>query len=240
MGLAVAIKAEEVRFSYPDGTEALRGVNLEVGEGERLALLGPNGAGKSTFLMLLNGLFLPTAGRLEVFGLEVSKAHSAELRRLVGLVFQDPDDQLFMPTVLEDIAFGPLNTGLPPEEAEARAKEALRAVELEGFENRHPHHLSMGERRRAALASVLSMRPKLLALDEPTANLDPRGVSSLVKALEKFDGTLVVATHDVEFARLTCERAAIMDGGKVVAEGRMDEIASDRSLLRRHGLMLDV
>jgi len=235
---ALAVKAEDVRLTYPDGTEALKGVSLEIREGERFALLGPNGAGKSTFLLLLNGLLLPTGGRLFVFGLEARRENRRKLRQLVGLVFQDPEDQLFMPTVLEDAAFGPLNMGLPPEEAERRAREALSAVGLLGFECRHPHRLSAGERKRAALASVLSMRPRLLALDEPTANLDARGVGALIEALRGFEGTLVVATHDVGFASKVCTRAAVFDSGEVVAEGLVGKISADEALLREHGLVL--
>lgn len=234
----LAIKAEGVRFSYPNGTEALKGVWLTIWEGERFALLGPNGAGKSTFLLLLNGLLLPTGGRLLVMGVEVKKENRKRLREIVGLVFQDPEDQLFMPTVLEDVAFGPLNMGLSREEAEVRAKEALSMVGLEGLEERHPHHLSAGEKRRAALASVLSMNPKILALDEPTANLDVRGIKALMEALRKFEGTVIVATHDVEFARRVCQKAAILESGKVVAQGPMEEIALNKGLLRDCGLAL--
>ncbi|HIE09470.1 MAG TPA: ABC transporter ATP-binding protein [Armatimonadetes bacterium] len=234
----LAIKAEGVRFSYPNGTEALKGVWLTIWEGERFALLGPNGAGKSTFLLLLNGLLLPTGGRLLVMGVEVKKENRKRLREIVGLVFQDPEDQLFMPTVLEDVAFGPLNMGLSREEAEVRAKEALSMVGLEGLEERHPHHLSAGEKRRAALASVLSMNPKILALDEPTANLDVRGIKALMEALRKFEGTVIVATHDVEFARRVCQKAAILESGKVIAQGPMEEIALNKGLLRDCGLAL--
>jgi cobalt/nickel transport system ATP-binding protein len=235
--MTCVIAAADLRYRYPDGREALRGVNLAVDHGERVAVLGPNGAGKTTFVYHLNGL-LRGQGRLEVAGLEVEDGTLRELRPRVGLVFQDPDDQLFMPTVREDVAFGPLNMGEPPSAVEARVDETLRSVRMEHVAERPPHQLSMGERRRVAIATVLAMQPQLLVLDEPTANLDPRARRELLEVLTTIERTMLVVTHDLPFAAQLCERAVILSRGRIVADGACTRILADGDLLAAHDLEL--
>jgi cobalt/nickel transport system ATP-binding protein len=235
--MTCVIDAADLRFRYPDGREALRGVNLAVDHGERVAVLGPNGAGKTTFVYHLNGL-LRGQGRLEVAGLEVEDGTVRELRPRVGLVFQDPDDQLFMPTVREDVAFGPLNMGEPPSAVEARVDETLRMVRMEHAAERPPHQLSMGERRRVAIATVLAMRPQLLVLDEPTANLDPRARRELLEVLTTIERTMLVVTHDLPFAAQLCERAVILSQGRIAADGACTAVLADGDLLAAHDLEL--
>jgi|Tabmets5t2r1_1033131.scaffolds.fasta_scaffold09171_3 cobalt/nickel transport system ATP-binding protein len=235
--MTCVIDAADLRFRYPDGREALRGVNLAVDHGERVAVLGPNGAGKTTFVYHLNGL-LRGQGRLEVAGLEVEDGTVRELRPRVGLVFQDPDDQLFMPTVREDVAFGPLNMGERPSAVEARVDETLRMVRMEHAAERPPHQLSMGERRRVAIATVLAMRPQLLVLDEPTANLDPRARRELLEVLTTIERTMLVVTHDLPFAAQLCERAVILSQGRIAADGACTAVLADGDLLAAHDLEL--
>ncbi|MEM2866751.1 MAG: ABC transporter ATP-binding protein [Candidatus Hadarchaeales archaeon] len=213
-----AVEIRNLRYTYPDGTRALRGVNLEVEEGESVFLMGPNGSGKSTLLLHLNGLLLPQSGEVKIFGLDPRNG-VGEIRRRVGLVFQDPDDQLFMPTVFEDVAFGPLHLGLGEREVRRRVKKALEEVGMRGFERRSPQHLSYGERKRVAIATVLSMDPELLALDEPTLGLDPwmrRKLLSLLRRLRR-GRTLLMAGHDGELMEL-CDRAYLLRGGRVEKE----------------------
>ncbi len=231
-----AIEVQDLRFSYPDGREALRGTDLRVEPGQRVALFGPNGAGKTTLALHLNGIYEAATGTVRIGDLVLSEPSLTEIRRRVGLVFQDPDDQLFMPTVAEDVAFGPANLGMSGAELEARVAEALAAVEASDFGDRAPHHLSGGERRRVAIATVLAMRPDVLVLDEPTSGLDPAGRRELVTTLQRLDITQLVITHDLPFALELCERAVILDAGRVVADGATAEILADPELLSRHRL----
>jgi cobalt/nickel transport system ATP-binding protein len=232
------LQACDLRYRYPDGREALRGIDLTVAHGERVAILGPNGAGKTTFVFHLNGL-LAGSGQLEAAGIVVGGDKSIrELRARVGLVFQDPDDQLFMPTVREDVAFGPLNLGVTREQALSQVELALDAVRMGHVADRAPHQLSMGERRRVAIATVLAMQPELLVLDEPTANLDPRARRELREVLERIERTMLVVTHDLPFAAELCERAVILSGGRIVADGPCPDILADRRLLAEHDLEL--
>jgi cobalt/nickel transport system ATP-binding protein len=235
--MSCAIHALGLTYGYPNGQAALRGIDLHVEHGERVAILGPNGAGKTTFMLHLNGL-LSGAGALEVAGVQVRPATLGELRRRVGVVFQDPDDQLFMPTVEEDVAFGPLNMGLEAHVARERIAEALAAVRMQAAAKRAPHQLSMGERRRVAIATVLAMRPSLLVLDEPSANLDPRARRELLEVLERIERTMLVTTHDLPLAAELCERALILAGGRVVADGPCHVILGDPELLAAHDLEL--
>jgi cobalt/nickel transport system ATP-binding protein len=227
------ITARGLRYRYPNGVPALSGVDLEVADGERVAVLGPNGAGKTTLMLHLNGL-LRGDGELDVAGLTDAR----ELRAAVGLVFQDPDDQLFMPTVGEDVAFGPLNLGVPLDEVHARVAAALAAVRMEHVTGRAPHQLSLGQRRRVAIATVLAMRPRLLVLDEPSANLDPRARRELLEVLDGVDRTMLVVTHDLPFAAQLCERAVLLSNGRVVADGAVGDILDDAALLADHDLEL--
>lgn len=233
-----ALRVRDLSFVYPDGHRALCGVDLDVSAGERVALLGPNGAGKTTLMLHLNGILTPERGRVSVSGLPVAKQNLVEIRRRVGIVFQDPDDQLFMPTVREDVAFGPANLGLRGEELNERVHQALAAVRMESFADRPPHHLSFGQRRRVAIATVLSMRPEILVLDEPTSNLDPSSRRELTEVLGSLDLTIVMATHDLPYALQTCDRALVMDGGVIVADGEMRSILSDTTLMDAHRLEL--
>jgi cobalt/nickel transport system ATP-binding protein len=235
--MSCAVQAVGLSYSYPNGRPALRGVELRIRHGERVAILGPNGAGKTTLMLHLNGL-MRGAGRLEVAGLAVEDGTLADLRARVGLVFQDPDDQLFMPTVAEDVAFGPLNQGLPEAEVELRVREALGAVRMADAAERAPHQLSMGERRRVAIATVLASRPSLLVLDEPSANLDPRARRELVDILAGVDRTMLLTTHDLPLAAELCERAVILADGRIVADGECHQLLADAELLARHDLEL--
>ena len=218
----------QVRYSYEGSREeALRGVDFKIGHGEKVALLGPNGAGKSTLLLHTDGLLLPASGEVVVCGMPVERKTLADVRRRVGMVFQNPDDQLFMPTVEEDVAFGPLNMGLDAGEVEMRISAAMRAVGAEGLRKRSPMQLSGGQKRAVALAAVLAMRPQILVLDEPTANLDGRTRRSLMSVLGRIDSTCIIATHDLAMARALGTRAIVMDEGRVVADGSCAEVIAD-------------
>jgi cobalt/nickel transport system ATP-binding protein len=233
-----ALLVEGVTWTYPDGHPALRGVDLRVETGERVALLGPNGAGKTTLVLHLNGIHVCQDGRVAVDGLPVDKEHTAEVRRRVGIVFQDPDDQLFMPSVREDVAFGPANLGLDRAEIGVRVQEALVAVDMLEFADRPPHHLSFGQRRRVAVATVLAMRPSILVLDEPSSNLDPASRRELADILRSLDLTVLMVTHDLPYALELCERAVVLDAGRIVADGSTGDLLGDRELMGRHRLEL--
>jgi cobalt transport protein ATP-binding subunit len=235
-----AIEIKDLRFTYPDGRQALRGIDLTVQEGEKVAIVGPNGAGKSTFFLHLNGL-MRGQGVIRILGQELDLQDGkgiSRIRAMVGLVFQDPDDQLFSTTVYEDVAFGPIYMGLPQQEVQQRVAEALSLVDLRDYGQRMPHHLSGGEKKRAAIATVLSMDPKILALDEPSAGLDPRARRGLIKLLADLPQTVLVATHDMHMVREVFPRTIVLDGGIVVADGPTKSILSDQALLEAHGLEL--
>ena len=232
------VLVEDLSFSYPDGQVALQGVSLQIERGERVALVGPNGAGKSTLMLHLNGI-LCGDGRVHVAGMEVSKASDGALKRVraaVGLVFQNPDDQLFSPTVFDDVAFGPLYMELPPQEVHQRVTRALTWVGMEEYTNRVSHHLSTGEKKRIAIATVLAMEPRLLALDEPSAGLDPRARRSLIELLSTLPQTLVISTHDMRLVQELCPRTVILDRGRIVADGPTEDLLSNETLLQAHGL----
>ena len=233
-----ALEIRELSFTYPDGHPALRGVNLEVEKGECLGLVGPNGAGKSTLLLHLNGLIPCPNGEVRILGEPVNKQTLPWVRKKVGLVFQNPDDQLFCPTLFEDVAFGPLNSQVPVKEIPGRVAAALQKVGLEGFEERSPHHMSVGEKRKGSLATILSMDPEIIVLDEPSSNLDPRSRKELIRLLASFSETRIVATHDLELVLQLCDRVALMGQGRVVEIGKPEEILADEPLLHSQGLEL--
>ena len=230
------IEARQVCFDYPDGTPALRDVSFRITHGEAVALVGANGAGKSTLLLHLNGCLQPASGEVLIGDVPLTRTTLAAARRAVGLIFQDPDDQLFMPTVFDDVAFGPLNAGLPPEEVKRRARAALERVGMAHLERRPPYRLSAGEKRAVAIATVLAMTPDILVMDEPSSNLDPQGRRRLIAWLQSFSHTRIIATHDLELVVAVCSRAIILAGGRVVADGPARELLNDEALLNAHGL----
>ncbi|MFL6153150.1 MAG: energy-coupling factor ABC transporter ATP-binding protein [Ornithinibacter sp.] len=239
-GRPPSLEVRGLAFAYPDGHQALHGVDLRIEPGERVALLGPNGAGKTTLVLHLNGVHRAGAGTVRVGGMEVTREHVQEIRRRVGIVFQDPDDQLFMPTVRDDVAFGPANLGLRGAELEARVVEALDLVGVGDLADRAPHHLSFGQRRRVAIATVLAMRPEILVLDEPSSNLDPASRRELAGILRSLDVTVLMVTHDLPYAVELCERAVVLSEGLVVADGPTREVLGDVDLMARHRLELPV
>lgn len=225
----------DLHFAYPDGHAALRGISLKLCEGDKAALVGPNGAGKSTLMLHLNGI-LEGHGEIAISGLRLTRDNLPVIRAMVGLVFQNPDDQLFSPTVFEDVAFGPLHMGLTEKEVHARVTEALEAVQMSSYADRLSHHLSMGEKKRIAIATVLSMQPSLLILDEPSAGLDPRARRALIHLLRDLPITMLVSTHDMALVKELFPRTIVMDEGQIVADGLTMEILDDSRLLEAHGL----
>ena len=230
------IEVEQVSFAYPDGQPALNGVSLRIEPGEKVGLLGPNGAGKSTLLLHLNGILRPAVGTVRVCGLPVGDGNLGRVRAAVGLVFQDPDDQLFSPTVFDDVAFGPLYQGRPEAEVRARVDGALAAVHMRDYAPRVSHHLSIGEKKRIAIATVLAMNPEILVLDEPSAGLDPRARRSLINLLRELPQTMLASTHDIRMVAELFSRAVVMDRGRIVADGPTSAILNDAALLEAHGL----
>lgn len=221
------LKFTDVHFSYPGGAEVLKGVSFTITHGEKVALIGLNGAGKSTVLNLSCGLLLAGSGEVNIGDVPVSKSTLKLIRQSVGFVFQNPDDQLFMPTVEEDVAFGPLNMGLPQTEVERRVEQALMNVGMPEFRNQAPYRLSGGQKRRVAIATVLSMEPNILVMDEPTSDLDPLARRQLIDLLKTFSHTCIIATHDLEMARELCARTIWLDGGMIKADGPTEAIISD-------------
>ncbi len=234
--MAAIIEIKDLSFSYPDGKRALSGINLTVYSDEKIALIGANGAGKSTLFLHLNGL-LNGEGQISVKSLPLIKKNLAQIRAVVGVVFQNPDDQLFSPTVFEDVAYGPLYQGLDQQTIRTRVERALCDVGLSGFSQRNPYHLSNGEKKRVAIASVLSMQPQILVLDEPTAGLDPRARRELIALLSELPQTMLIATHDLELARQLTPRTVLMNAGSIIADGSTDQILEDKSLLLEYGLL---
>ncbi|WP_434094011.1 energy-coupling factor ABC transporter ATP-binding protein [Nonomuraea pusilla] len=233
-----SLEVSRLAYAYPDGTQALFGVDLAIGRGERVALLGPNGAGKTTLVMHLNGILTPGHGSVTVGGVPVRKDTLKDIRQRVGLVFQDPDDQLFMPTVRDDVAFGPANAGLRGAELDRVVTDALARVGMLEFAGRPPHHLSFGQRRRVAVATVLAMEPEILVLDEPSSNLDPAARRELAEILRSLDVTVLMVTHDLPYALELCERSLILSGGVIAADGPTRELLADEELLAAHRLEL--
>lgn len=231
-----AIEIKNLSFSYPDGNPALKNVSLELCQGDKVALVGPNGAGKSTLLAHLNGILPKQKGSIRIGDIELEAKTAGHIRAMVGLVFQSPDDQLFSPTVFDDVAFGPIYQGLPTEQIRERVERALQMVHMEDYARRVSHHLSVGEKKRIAIATVLSMNPQILVLDEPSAGLDPRARRGLIELLRELPQTMIVATHDLPLVRDLLPRTIIMDHGTIVSNGMTQDILSDTALLAAHGL----
>jgi cobalt/nickel transport system ATP-binding protein len=237
--MSAAIEVRDLRFKYPDGKEALRGVSFAVADGECVGLVGPNGSGKSTLLLHLNGLLpetFPKTADVTIYGRALGQETASAIRRDVGLLFQDPDDQLFCPTVYEDVAFGPQQFGLTEQQLKAVVTKALEVTSLIGHEHRSPHHLSSGEKRRVCLAGVLACEPRVLALDEPTSNLDPRGKRNLIQTLKSIPATKIIATHDLEMVVELCSRTIVLDQGLIIADGPTRQLLGDEQLMLAHGL----
>lgn len=232
------VKFENVIFEYPDGTKALNGINILITHGESVGIVGANGSGKTTFLMHLNGYLLPTSGTINIGDVILNKKTRLEIRKKVGVVFQNPDDQLFMPTVYEDVAFGPINLGLDESVVEIKVKKALETVGCYELKNKPPHHLSGGQKRAVAIASVIAMEPDILAMDEPSSNLDPKSRRSLINLLKSFTHTKIIASHDLDMILDICERCVVIKDGVIVADGPSKIILSDEKLLEENNLEL--
>jgi cobalt/nickel transport system ATP-binding protein len=226
---------DSLSFSYPDGRTVLKNIDLKINRGETVALIGPNGAGKSTLLLHLNGI-LHSNGAVQILGKPLNSNNLRWVKSKVGLVFQNPDDQLFSPTVFDDVAFGPMNLGYPEGRVREMVQKALQETGMSGYEHRSPHHLSLGEKKRIAIATVLSMSPEILVFDEPTSNLDPRGRWSMIKLFQTISATKVIATHDLEMVSILCPRTVILDHGRIVADKSTTQILADIPLLKSCGL----
>ncbi len=229
------VRVENLNFAYPDGRQALTDVSLTINRGESVALIGPNGAGKSTLLLHFNGI-LHGNGQVKVFSRPVDDKNLKEVRKKLGLVFQNPDDQLFSATVFDDVAFGPINLGYSENEVRQAVASALERVGMAGYEQRSPHHLSLGEKKRVAIATILSMSPEVMVIDEPASNLDPGGKWLLIELLQKLPATRIIASHDLELVEALCRRIIVLDGGRIVADGAAERILADTPLLASHGL----
>lgn len=237
------IETQNISYQYPDGTEALENVDFKAQKGKIVALLGPNGAGKSTLFLHFNGILRPSSGKVEVDGAPLSydKKDLMKIRQKVGIVFQNPDDQLFAPTVMEDVAFGPMNMGLPVEEVEERVTESLKRVGMDGFGKKAPHHLSGGQKKRVAIAGILAMQPQIMVLDEPTSGLDPKGASQIMQILYQLNKegmTIVISTHDVDLVPLYAYNVYIISNGKIIKEGSPREVFGDVETIRKANLRL--
>jgi len=231
-----AVRIIRLNYTYPDGTRALEGIDLDVSQGERIAIVGPSGAGKSTLLLHLNGV-LDGTGSVRIMGMTLAQSNLREIRKQMGLLFQDPNDQLFCPTVFEDVAFGPLNLSVPAGEIPRRVEKAMADAGLDfSMRSRSSHHLSLGERRRVSLAAVLAMEPAILGMDEPTSNLDPRNRRHLIEVISGLRATLIIATHDLELVLDVCSRTVLMDRGKIWADGETKSLLADAKTMEAHGL----
>jgi len=229
------LQVEGLSYTYPDGTRALRGVDLAVHPGEKVGLVGPNGSGKSTLLMCISGLFAGQ-GIVRIEGTELTPSRLKQIRGRVGLIFQSPDDQLFMPTLADDLAFGPINLGLPENQVHQQVNQAASQMDLTAMLDRPPHHLSMGQKRNAAIASVLAMRPALLLMDEPSSNLDPRSRRRLISVLESLEATMLIAAHDLALVGRLCRRVMVIDEGRIVADQPAADVLGNAALMEEHGL----
>lgn len=234
----IHLETKNLSFTYPDGTEALKNVNIQIKKGEKIAIMGPNGAGKSTLFSHFNGLSEPTSGHVEIDGKKIvfTREELLKVRQKVGIVFQDPNDQLFAPTVKEDVAFGPMNLGLDYDEVNARIKEALEMVGMSGFEDKTPHHLSGGQQKRVAIAGIIAMRPEIMILDEPTAGLDPEGVDKVLNILNKLNEegmSIIISSHDIEMVNHFADKIFVLYGGEIIAKGDKHQIFSDKELLKK-------
>ncbi len=232
-----AVELKNVSYVYPDGIEALKDISLTIKKGEKVAVIGPNGAGKSTLITMLNGVRQGT-GEINILGYPLMKKNLPQIRTLVGIVFQNPDDQLFCPTIYEDIAFGPLNSGLSEEKIRENVLYALRETDLQGYEDRSPFHLSFGERKRASIATILSLKPQIIAMDEPTSNLDPAHRRNIISWINKREEMFIITSHDLDMIWDTCSRALILNKGSIVADGAAKEILRDKKLLEENNLEL--
>ena len=241
----IHLETKNLSYTYHDGTQALKNVNIKIRKGEKIAIMGPNGAGKSTLFSHFNGLNEPTSGHVEIDGEKIifERDELIKVRQKVGIVFQDPNDQLFAPTVKEDVAFGPMNLGLDYDEVEKRIRESLEMVGMSGFEEKTPHHLSGGQQKRVAIAGIIAMRPDIMILDEPTAGLDPEGVEKVLDILNKLNNegiSIVISSHDIEMVNQFADKIFVLHDGEIIAEGDKHQIFSDKELLKKAHLKAPV